>query len=350
MNRSLAPIDLLHACPPGRREGWGARVRSHHGPRDALCNGFVLRPINQHRAKIFARIRNAILTLLFAIIATSACGCKFSGYQNPLSRSVLTSRELSQRGAAAMEKHDWTQAEAMFAQACESCPHDVDARRNYAEMLWRRGERVQAIEQFKAATQLAPEDAPLRVRLAEFELLAGDVKAAQSDAEAAIDIEPRSAEAWWVRGRVMRQQSDNQEALADFHRALSYDPRNGPVLHELAITYLALREPQRALSNLQALIDQHPPGAEPQQLLFEIGQAYAGLGRYDDAVDSFHHALAREKPTGDILFHLSEAERSRGRMSAARVAMEEAVALDPSNPRYQQSLAQLPPPARTAQR
>jgi len=330
MNRSLTPIDLLRARLPSQRDGRGARLRSQHGPSDAL--------------------RHCILTLLFALLVPGASGCKFSGYQNPLSRSVLNSRELSQRGVAAMEKHDWTQAESCFSQACQSCPHDVDSRRNYAEMLWRRGERVQAIEQLKEATQLAPEDVPLRVRLAEFELLAGDAKAAQTDAEAAIDIEPRSAEAWWVRGRVMRQQGQNQEALADLHRALSYDPRNGPVLHELAVTYLALREPQRALSNLQALIDQHPPGAEPQQLLFEMGQAYAGLGRYDDAVDSYHHALVRDKPTGEILFYLSEAERSRGRLSEARLAMEEAVALEPSNPHYQHSLAQLPPPTRTAQR
>lgn len=315
MNRSPALIDALRARPLGMREGGGARI--------------------------------VLLMLCCALIGACACGCRFSGYQNPLSRSVLNSREFSQRGAAAMEKHDWTQAEAMFAQACQACPCDVDARRNYAEMLWRRGERVQAIAQLKEATQTAPEDVPLRVRQAEFELLAGDVTAAKADAEAAIDVEPRSAEAWWVRGRVMRQMGQNQEALADLHRALSYDPRNGPVLHELATTYLALGEPQRALSNLQALIDQHPPGAEPQQLLYEMGQAYAGLGRYDDAVDSYRLALAREKPNGDILYHLCDAERSRGRLADARAAMEQAVALEPSNPRFQQSLTQFPPAART---
>jgi tetratricopeptide (TPR) repeat protein len=302
------------------------------------------------RVGVLARVRGIGLAILLLVVATGACGCRFSGYQNPLSRSVLNSRELSQRGAAAMEKHHWTEAEAMFAQACQACPRDVDARRNYGEMLWRRGERVQAVTQLKEAVEIAPEDVPLRVRLAEFELLTGDAKAAQSDAEAAIDVEPRSAEAWWVRGRVMRQMGNNPEALADLHRALSYDPRNGQVLHELAITYLALREPQRALSNLQALIDQHPPGAEPQQLLYEMGLCYAGLGRFDDAVDSYQHALARDKPTGEILFHLSEAERSRGRMAEARLAMEQAVTLDPANPRYQQSLAQLPSPGGVTQR
>jgi len=288
--------------------------------------------------------------LLAILVGTLASGCRFSGYQNPLSRSVVTSRQLAQRGAAAMEKHDWTQAETMFAQACQSCPQDVDARRNYAETLWRRGERVQAILQLKAATQIAPEDVPLRVRLAEMELLSGETQAAKANAEAAIDIDPRSADAWCVQGRVLRQLGDNQQAVADLHRALSFDPRNPQVLHELGITYLALREPQRALSNLQALADQHPPGAEPQQLLYQTGLAYAGLGRYDDAVDSYHLALAREKPTGDILYHLSEAERSRGRMTEARVAMEHAVALDPSNPRYQQSLAQLAPVTAPARR
>ena len=192
---------------------------------------------------------------------------------------------------------------------------------------------------------------PLRVRLAEIELLSGDIKAAQEEAEAAIDIEPRSADAWLVRGRVMRQLGDRPGGAGRFAPRAQLRSTQWPqVLHELADTYLALREPQRALSNLQALIDQHPPGAEPQQLLYEIGLAYSGLGRYDDAVDSYHHALARDKPNGEILYHLSEAERSRGRMAEARLAMEQAVALDPGNPRYQQSMAQLVHPTVAPQR
>jgi len=272
----------------------------------------------------------------------AVAGCRIPGYGGPKSRSVLTSRQLSQQGASALYRQDWANAESLFARAVAACPADVDARRHYAETLWHRGAREDAISQLAEAVKIAPEDPRLLDRLAEFRLIAGNVELARHDAETAIDLDPRSADAWMVRGRIMRQLGDNRQALADLHRALSYDPRNSQVLHELAQTYLAAGEPQRALANLQCLLDLHPPGDEPPQLLFETGLAYADLGRYDEAVESYQHALARDRANPDILFHLGEAEMSRGHATDARIVLEQAIARDPTNPRYQQLLARLP--------
>ena len=142
----------------------------------------------------------------------------------------------------------------------------------------------------------------------------------------------------------MRQLGDHRQALADLHRALSYDSRNAQVLHELAQTYLAAGDPQRSLANLQSLLELHPPGDEPPQLMFEAGLAYASMGRYDDAVEHYHHALAHDQANPDILFHLSEAELGRGHAAEARQVLEQAMVRDPANPRYQQLLSRLPAP------
>jgi tetratricopeptide (TPR) repeat protein len=279
---------------------------------------------------------------LTALTLLAPCGCRIPGYGGPKSQAVLQSRQFSQQGSAALEHQDWPAAESLFSQAVAACPADVEARRQYAETLWHRGARDQAIEQLLAAAKLAPEDPSLLDRLAEFRLAGGQIEDARRDAEAAIDLDPRSADAWMVHGKVMRQLGDNRQALADLHRALSYDLRNAHVLHELAETYLAASQPQRALSNLQSLLDLTPPGDEPPQLLDELGQAYAGLGRFDEAIDSYHRALARDRANPDILFHLSEAEMGRGNAAVARVVLEQALSLDPANPRYQQLLARLP--------
>jgi tetratricopeptide (TPR) repeat protein len=294
-------------------------------------------------ARISSGSRLSRLTLLIlAVLVMGASGCRIPGYGGPKSRTVLTSRQLSQQGASALYRQDWATAEKLFARAVETCPYDVDARRHYAETLWHRGAREEAITQLAEASKNAPEDPRLLDRLAEYRLLAGHVDEARRDAEAAIDLDPKSPDAWMVRGRVMHRIGDDRQALADLHRALSYDPRNSEILHELAQTYLSIGEPERALANLHGLLDQHAPGDEPPQLLFEAGLAYAGMKRYGEAIDNYQHALARDQANPEILFRLSEAEIALGHNSEARTALEQAAARDPSNPRYQDLLARLP--------
>jgi tetratricopeptide (TPR) repeat protein len=282
------------------------------------------------------------LPLAGAIFVLALAGCRIPGYGGFQSHAVLTSRQLSQQGVAAADRRDWAASEKLFAQAVDACPLDVDARRHYSEALWRRGAREEAIAQLAEANKIAPEDPSVLDRLAEFRLLANHVEGARRDAEAAIDLDPKSADAWLVRGKIMRQLGDNRQALADLHRALSYDPRNQQILHELSQTYLAAGEPQRALSNLQSLLDMHPPGDEPPGLLYEAGLAYSGLSRFDDAVACYQNALVRDKANPEILFHLSEAEMARGNNVDARIALEQALARDPANPRYQQLMARFP--------
>jgi tetratricopeptide (TPR) repeat protein len=289
-----------------------------------------------HRARPIAWL------LLAGLVVLACCGCRIPVYGGSKSRTVLTSRQLSQQGASALYRQDWTTAEKLFARAVEACPQDVDARRQYAETLWHRGAQAEAIAQLAEAVKEAPEDARLLDRLAEFRLMAGQLTEARRDAELAIDLEPKSPDAWMVRGRIMRQLGDNRQALADLHRALTYDPRNTAILHELARTYLATGEPDRAMANLHSVLDQHAPGDEPSQLLFEMGLAYAGMHRFDEAVDSYRHALERDQGNPEFLYYLSEAEMARGQTGEARIALEQAAARDPGNPRYQQLMARLP--------
>lgn len=283
-------------------------------------------------------------TIALAVLLGSAClaaGCRIPGY-GPKAQSIIKSRQLSQRGVAALDRQDYRGAEPLFSQAVAACPVDVEARRQYAETLWHRGAREEAITQLVEATKIAPEDARLVERLAEFRLLSGQIDDARRDVELAIDLDPKSGTAWMVRGRIMHESGDNAQALADLHRALSYDPRNAQILHELAATYLAVGQPQRALANLEAMRDLHAPGDEPPDLLVEIGQACAGVGRYDDAVENYQRALAHQPANPDICYRLSEAELARGRTFEARQALDRAMAKNPTDPRYQDLLARLP--------
>ncbi len=222
-----------------------------------------------------------IVGLLPALLLS---GCRLPGREGPVPKSLATCRQLSQQGIAAAERGQQKQAESLLKQAVEVCPVDPEARRHYAEALWRRGARREAIAQLEEAGRLAGQDVTLLVRLAEMHLALGQRQLARQTAEQAIDLDPELSSAWAIRGRVTHAEGQARQALADFHRALGYAPDNRQVLLEIAELYRELNQPQRALATLHSLADTYSPGEEPQEVLHLMGLAYAALGRHEDAV------------------------------------------------------------------
>jgi tetratricopeptide (TPR) repeat protein len=232
---------------------------------------------------------------------------------------------------AAVDRNHWAEAEMLFAEGVKICPDDPDVRRHYAEALWHRGARQEAVAQLLEASQKCPEDAALRVRIAEMQLALGHVDLALQTAQLALDLDPRLAAAWAVRGRIRQAQGQPRQALADFHRALEWDPADRTVQLEIAELYRQLNQPQRALVALQSLADSYPPGEEPQQVLFLQGLACLELNRPDAAAENFAAASLRGKPTAEIFRRLAEAELLAGRPVQAAAAAGKALALAPED-------------------
>ncbi len=265
-------------------------------------------------------------------VAALSAGCRLPGREGPVSQSLATCREYSQKGIAAAERGRHTSAEALLAKAVEACAVDPEARRHYAEALFCRGAREEAIAQLEEASRLASEDATLQVRLAEMHLAGGNVRAAGQNAEYALDLNPKLAAAWAIRGRVMHANGQVQQALADYHRALGYAPDDREVLLAVAELYRQRDEPQRAIVVLHRLSDTYPPGDEPQQVLYLTGLAQLAMGRPDRAVESLSRAGLREKPTPEVLYRLGEAELLAASQGKSSAAAQRAVAQRPRPP------------------
>jgi tetratricopeptide (TPR) repeat protein len=137
--------------------------------------------------------------------------------------------------------------------------------------------------------------------------------------------------AWALRGRILQQAGDTKQALADFHRSLSYQPDQRDVLLEIAELYRQMGQPQRALANLQSLLDSYSAGDEPQNILYLEGLSYAALKRWEDAAVSFAAARDHGVPTPEILFRLGEAEFLAGHRVEAQQAAQQALALQPNH-------------------
>ena len=282
-----------------------------------------------------------VLSLGLLMVAGVMPGCVLPRNQGPVSQSVLSSRHYSQQGQSAMERGQWSQAETVLAQAVKTCPVNAEARRHYAEVLWRRGASWEAIAQLEESSRLAPEDAALHARVAEMRLAVGQVEVAQRRADQAVDLDPRLPQAWAARARVARAAGQRRQALADYQRASGFAPGDRQILLETADLYREMDQPHRALATLQNLCDTFSPGEEPQESLQLLGQAYQAVGRDDVAIGVYTRALARGPHTSDLLCRLGEALWLQGRTTEAETALQEAIAIDPKHQPSQELLGRV---------
>jgi len=110
----------------------------------------------------FARILPVVIPAA-VLVWVAASGCSLIPRTAPVSRELATARRLSNEGLTAADQQDLGRAESLFERAVRACPTDVDARRHFAEVLWKRGERVAAVGQIAEALEIAPHDEELCV-------------------------------------------------------------------------------------------------------------------------------------------------------------------------------------------
>lgn len=257
-------------------------------------------------------------------------GCRtLNSRQGPIPQTVATCRQLTQQGVNAMERGDWKRAESLLARAVQTCPSDPDARRQYAEALWRRGAMREALSQLEEASKVVSEDPALAVRKGELYLALGQTEPARQMVDESLRLEPKFGPAWALRGRVASAAGQSRQALADYQRSLGYAPDKEEVAILVAETYRQLNQPQRALLALQAIADNYSPGEEPQQVMYLEGLALVALGRHDDAVQSLTQAAHGERSTAEILCRLAEAELLAGRFVPAQTHVQQALVMDP---------------------
>ena len=285
----------------------------------------------------FHRLFPLMATGLLCVVQT---GCLWKR-EAAVSPKTIVSRQLCRQAVAAMERNQWEDAEPLLAKAVDVCPDSPETRSKYADLLWQRTHRAEAIQEMTEAIRLAPDDASLRVSYGEMQLALGNTGAASEAADQALDMDPKLPGAWALRGRVMHRTRKHRQALSDLHRAEGLDMKNSSYPLEIADLYLVLGEPDRALATLQSLSSKWTTDAEPPTVLAMKGRAYAAMRRYDDAASSFLLATSRGLVDSETLYLLAEAQLQAGHPREAVAAAQKALTVNPTHAASRHLLAQM---------
>jgi tetratricopeptide (TPR) repeat protein len=272
-----------------------------------------------------------VFALAAACVLAAAGGCRALRCQQVSDEAIASARQLSLQGFDAQQRGRWDLAESLFATAVIKCPTDERARCGYAESLWHRGARVEAVAHMEQATRLSGHDPERLVQLGHMHREQGDLARAAEQADRAITANPQLASAWALRGEVERASGRPTTALASFHRALALQPHFPPVQLAVSEIYMAENRPQQALATLQALGNDFPPGQAPIDLLVRQSDALQKMGRQPDAARTLAAAAERGNPSADLLFALAQAQASIGDAAAARLALDAALARQPQH-------------------
>lgn len=283
--------------------------------------------------------RCGLLVTLIAVICCSS-GCRALRCRQP-DEQISAARELSIRGTDAQRRGQWDRAEQFYASAVQQCPADERARCGLAESLWQRGNREQAVAHMEQAVRLSGSDPLRRIQLGQMYLSVGQLPRALEQADLAIEANGSLAAAWALRGDVFKQEARYNDALASYHRALAHQAHYPDVQLAVADVYQKQDRQLRALSTVQQLADQYPPGQTPPLVLYREALVLKDLKRYTDAANSLLAASRQDPQSAELLFELSRVQMLAGDPASARLSVQAALARDPSHTASQAMFAEL---------
>lgn len=125
--------------------------------------------------------------------------------------------------------------------------------------------------------------------------------------------------AWYEKGHF-------QEALSDANRSVELDPRDATALHQRANVLFALQRYDEARNAYQQTLAISPDEGGAWN---NLGVAFDQLGRTNEALDAFKHAIVCHPPSENAFLGIAFIEIRRGHLEDAENALNQLAAEEP---------------------
>jgi tetratricopeptide (TPR) repeat protein len=164
-------------------------------------------------------------------------------------------------------------------------------------------------------------------------------KPQQAEPKPADDISARSvadAQGYATRGQALAKSGKNEEALAEFDRALAFDPYSVPALYGRGLIHQAAKEHQQAIEDFTAANGLSPQKAEP---LLARANSYFALDKVKEAVVDLDEAVQADPNSAPAWSARGAAYERLGDKVNASASYGRALALRPRDEAARSGLA-----------
>jgi len=230
-------------------------------------------------------------------------------------------------GAALSHVGQFDEAIAMYQSALPSVKDKNPVRLNLGLAYYKKGDLTNAREQFAALHQSAPSNVQAAILLADTEIRLGDAESAAGVLDPLEKVNARNPDFEYVFGLALIKSGHRRDGVARMEKAAELG--NSPDAYMLAgATLLDLNEFEQARRDLEKALQMAPKTPTLHRL---VGMARDKTGDQKAAEPAFRQALAENPDDFDANLYLGALLYKQRHMEEAKVYLDHAVKLRPSD-------------------
>lgn len=289
------------------------------------------------------RIATVLASIGMMVSILTSLGCSsLTPWQKANSFNAQQAKRWTNGGLDAFQKGRFSHAQSCFTRAMDHDPNDPQIQAHLAATLVQKGDLPTAIAHLEKSVQRSGNSNPMNnVRLGELYLANGQWIPARRQAEIALNSDRHLPAAWILKGNTEYAKGSWTDALADFQRALGYQPKNSEVHLHIAETYQKMNQPMRALATVEKLLSHFPADQQPEKVLIAKCDALMNLEHYQSAINVLQVATQKADASVDVFVQLGKAQLLAGQTSQARMTLNRAKILFPNEPEIDILVAKL---------
>lgn len=174
--------------------------------------------------------------------------------------------------------------------ALKHYPFQLDLFLHKAELLIRKQEPKRALALLQEALLISPNELDIFLVRAEALAALGDYESAMDELERLLPGtgKEEQADIFYMQSLILEQMDDFEGMFTALRKTIELDPRHLQALEHIGIAVEITQKYQESIELHNALLDEDP---YLSIAWFNLGQAYAYEGQYEDALDSLEYAF-----------------------------------------------------------
>ena len=286
--------------------------------------------VAQNGPQVAADRYSYLACLPWALLAGAALLCCWRAWENgKLGRPIFALTQTSAMVLAAalgfltwQQAHIWRDSETLWRHALAINDQSFFAHHFLGTALFVKGQRAEAIAQFRKSLAINPAYASAHAGLANALSEIGDLENSVAEYRKALELDADSLEAHYSLAGVLAKRGEVDLAIAHYLRALAINPLDTDTHNNLGLLLAAQGDLKTAAEHFEAALRADPGYAKAY---FNLGRLYIRQGRVEEAVASFERALQLQPGVAEIHENLGRALAMQGKKEQAAEHFEAAL-------------------------